>query len=159
MPASANPTGLRSEDDASTTAMQMTCALRDFLIEHIDGPVPILLQKDHRNRRMVRSACIRSGFVHPYPWGTNRPKETRITDKGRQALCAALADWAEALIRAERLRACFSEKRTEILVSAVDISVSVRGTGATAGDAIPRWIGEPDDKAGLDGDRSGRGAG
>jgi hypothetical protein len=86
-------------------------AMRDVLIKHLDGAaVPISAPSgstwnrsaEHDRRRAIRFRTTR--------WlvelkmlrddGHRPPRATTITDKGRAALAAALADWAEALVRA-----------------------------------------------------------
>lgn len=82
----------------------MNSALRDVLIAHIDGAVPY----SHWDR--TRQISLRSALSHgllecewsmvPAPSKQKRPAGTVLTEKGRAALTAALADWADALSRA-----------------------------------------------------------
>jgi hypothetical protein len=81
----------------------MKAELRDLLIEHIDGPRPYI-KADHADRNRVQGA-VTTGLLlfdqarHPL----KTPKATVLTRKGRQALSLALAQWADALKRAELL--------------------------------------------------------
>lgn len=74
--------------------------IRDILIEHIDGPVRIDLSELNRFNRL--KSCRIAGLVtYDRPF---RPTESRITEKGRAILAKTLADWAEALIKANESR-------------------------------------------------------
>jgi hypothetical protein len=86
--------------------MKLTTGMRDVLIEHIDRPVPIVRAsiltgaEAHAAATRYKSvgALINSGCLR-----TDRPaapRTTIITEVGRAALAAALADWADALARA-----------------------------------------------------------
>lgn len=83
--------------------MTLSIVLRDLLIAHIDGPyvVPAVLLR-------TRSVAIRTGLLRPDFAGLRiayqaRPRQTFLTTKGRQMLAEALADWADALVRADRI--------------------------------------------------------
>lgn len=70
--------------------------LRDLLIEHIDGPRLYRISeqpKGNRIRGAVTTGLLR--FDH-----LQHPKTTMLTERGREALCKALAHWADALVRA-----------------------------------------------------------
>lgn len=74
----------------------ITITMRDMLIEHIDGPVPFVARGGPRAsclRAMMRRGFLKFDRSH-------HPTFTLITDNGRSALAVALADWAEALVRA-----------------------------------------------------------
>jgi DNA-binding PadR family transcriptional regulator len=72
---------------------------RDILIEHIDGPVQIIVGDPHRSTRL---RALRSlGLLRFDHYSSSRPRQTHITEKGRAALAEALADWADALVRAQ----------------------------------------------------------
>ena len=78
---------------------------RSVLIEHIDGPVPIVRQGGPRGHPRPRAIadCICRGWIRegsPYSKQV-RPKFTYLTDTGRMALAQALAAWAEALAAQE----------------------------------------------------------
>lgn len=81
----------------------ISAALRDLLIEHIDGPVAVVVS----TQSGTRSVAIRSGLIRPDfmgmrgAWNKGRPRQTFITEKGRRELAASLADWADALCRAQ----------------------------------------------------------
>lgn len=66
-----------------------------MLIDHIDGPVPMVVKGP---RCITTRALIERGWLRPSR--QNFPTHTYITEAGRKVLAAALADWAEALIRA-----------------------------------------------------------
>lgn len=75
--------------------------LRDLLIEHIDGPVAVRVADCARYCRIhgaVRAKLLT--FDRP-----RRPRQTAITERGRAALAEALADWADALSRAQQAKA------------------------------------------------------
>lgn len=76
----------------------ITPAMRDLLIEHIDGPAPYIISD--RRSRQVRAA-VQLGYLS-YGRGISpkRPRFTYINQRGREALAKALANWADALIRA-----------------------------------------------------------
>lgn len=71
-------------------------ASRDLLIEHIDGQRPFV-SKGSPRLTTLRS-CLTRGWIRFDDPG--RPKNTVITEAGRRALALALADWADALVRA-----------------------------------------------------------
>lgn len=77
--------------------LPVTTQLRDLLIEHIDGPVPINVRQPARYN-LVRGAVDR-GLLRTNTRGHARPSHTFITESGRATLCAALGDWADALVR------------------------------------------------------------
>lgn len=82
----------------------ITARIRDLLIEHIDGPVPFRVRPQwHKDfgRPMVVKAAIKAGLLRPDCPHTNRPRFTVITEAGREQLSKALADWADAIIRAQ----------------------------------------------------------
>lgn len=70
--------------------------LRDLLIEHIDGPRNLDV-RDRLNHQTMTGA-IKTKLLRTD--GLKHPKQTFITEKGRQELAAALADWADALSKA-----------------------------------------------------------
>jgi len=85
---------------------RLTVTMRDILIEHVDGASPIRVRGLSTNYRRAQRALIRRKFliVHPPSHLVIRPIETRITEAGRQALAALLADYADALVRAQVIR-------------------------------------------------------
>lgn len=74
----------------------LTVEQRELLIAHLDGPVPFNV----RNPKLsTLRAALRRGWLR-----TDRevaPRETRLTDDGRQKLAQALADWADSITRAK----------------------------------------------------------
>lgn len=89
-----------------TTTINRT--LRDLLLEHIDGPVVVNASRFKLTRHVaIREGLIRSdlrGLRTVLPDGSIRPRTTHLTEKGRETLARALAEWAECLIAAERAR-------------------------------------------------------
>lgn len=88
--------------------MNMTAPMRDLLIEHIDGPVPLhktsqndtlgQIRDRHLRTRMI-VACLDHGWLE---FDTNcSPTTSIMTEKGKHALCAVLAEWADVLTKAE----------------------------------------------------------
>lgn len=75
--------------------------LRDLLLEHIDGPVPVQMKEPNRPQRV--NGAVQSGLLS-YDDGYIRPKATRITEKGRALLAHALGHWADAIMRANNSR-------------------------------------------------------
>lgn len=96
----------------------ITPAMRDVLLEHIDGlPVPVSIRMPARVR-MVGSA-IAHGFLRKekvardavFPSRATAPV-TIITDRGRAVLARAIAEWTDAAIRAEHCK-------DELMISAL----------------------------------------
>jgi len=87
-------------------------AIRDMLIEHLDGS-PVTLRTTinkktdpmgdlislRQRRRLVGYLQVR-GYLVARVCANGVGMETVITQKGRAALASALADWADALVRA-----------------------------------------------------------
>jgi hypothetical protein len=90
--------------------MTISKVMRDVLIEHIDGrPVRIKPAKTDRTehadqqlmvKRKTIHALIERGYLETVV--NAKSCDTVITTKGREELCAALADWAEALVAARK---------------------------------------------------------
>lgn len=88
-------------------AETLRAEVRDLLIEHIDGKVGIngsikpgcMTEKwDRHMRRRLVQFCVNKdwlSFDHRV-----YPKFTTLTEAGKMVLCAALAEWADAIIRA-----------------------------------------------------------
>ena len=78
----------------------LTTVMRDFLIKHIDGSstVPVDFVVCNSAALQTARAAIEHGWVKLD--GLRHPKRSFITDKGREILAGALADWADALVRA-----------------------------------------------------------
>jgi hypothetical protein len=84
----------------------LTTGMRDVLIEHIDGPVPIV-----RAGNLSGARCKAEAIRYKSVWALMdrglliqrpgfSPRFTIITEAGREELAKALADWADALVRA-----------------------------------------------------------
>lgn len=78
----------------------ITPAVRDILIEHIDGAIPYVRRIDG-GRRRAWEAAVANGLVVFGPPNAKPPKYTRMTERGREELAKALGDWADALVRAQ----------------------------------------------------------
>lgn len=84
---------------------KMSRWMRDILISHIDGPVPIFRAAPKgvnaaelaRHRRTTEALVLR-GLLRNGP--ENPPRETFVTELGRKKLAEVLGDWADALVRA-----------------------------------------------------------
>jgi hypothetical protein len=80
---------------------KLTALQRDMLVNHIDGTVDVTLN-DH-NLVQVRGSLLKNGMLKgatPF-----RPRVTMLTERGRYALAAVLANYAEALVLAGMLEA------------------------------------------------------
>lgn len=82
-------------------------SIRDLLIEHIDGPVPISAgiipgSMTEKTDLYLRGRALTNCFDRDYLVPDRRvsPTSTMLTEQGRAVLCEALADWADALSRA-----------------------------------------------------------
>lgn len=76
------------------TSLGLTKAMVDRLLEHIDGPLPIVVNDGPRLATLAaleRRKLVR--FV-----GLARPKKSYVTTKGREVTAAVLAEMAEELI-------------------------------------------------------------
>ena len=102
-----------------STDPRFNSAARDLLIEHIDGtPVTLRFYKkddpyiSHGQRlamsakRRLIGALLVAGFLKTVCCEDGVGMETIITEKGRGALAAALADWADAIVRAQSKDGC-----------------------------------------------------
>ena len=83
----------------------ITTRMRDLLIEHIDGPVPIIRNTVRPNRFLIVRGAVELGLLRYDEARCARPKRTVITEKGRELLAEALADWADAITKARAWRA------------------------------------------------------
>jgi hypothetical protein len=83
--------------------MKMTKAMRDLLIAHIDGPIAV----DFRNGKyhyLAYGAAFRVGLlVSDTPGPQNHPRVARLSEKGRYAIAAELAEMVEVLLRAQAM--------------------------------------------------------
>jgi hypothetical protein len=71
---------------------------RALLISHIDGPFEMAEADLHMMR--TRQALLKSGLLRGAPFGSIRPRQTELTERGRQAVAIILAEAADNLIRA-----------------------------------------------------------
>ncbi len=76
--------------------MQLTAAMRDLLIEHIDGPIQVRI----RGRSAIWRAAFQRELICGTVNGETRPRYSRLTDFGRATLAKELAHWADTLVRA-----------------------------------------------------------
>lgn len=74
----------------------ITAAMRDLLIEHIDGPI----QVDLRGRATLWKAAFDNGYIIGLGSSTKKPRHSHLTEEGRKVLAHALGSWADALVRA-----------------------------------------------------------
>jgi hypothetical protein len=87
-------------------------SMRDVLIEHLDGPVAIIAPGAARGleamalatRATTLRALLNRGLLRTDAY-VLRARHTIMTEAGRRELAEALADWADALVRAGQLRA------------------------------------------------------
>ena len=80
----------------------LTPAMRDVLIEHVDGWATVKVRTNaYRN---TVQCLIERGLLWT-PAGVARPKLTRLTDQGREVLAETLAAYADALVAAGALKA------------------------------------------------------
>jgi hypothetical protein len=77
----------------------LSAAQKEYLVDHLDGQRALVNRNAHEVR--TRGSLIARGFIHHKETITSRPTATVLTDKGRDALCAILAGYAEQLLRAE----------------------------------------------------------
>jgi hypothetical protein len=87
----------------------ISIAMRDVLIRHLDGNEVIIIRsamvKDNYEAWQASAAMnttqalLARGLLRPV--GSHKPYATVITDSGRAELAKALADWADAMVRAK----------------------------------------------------------
>ena len=90
----------------SIAGLWLSRSQRDVLIDHIDRQVPIIRATIYHGveargaaaRKITTLALLNRGFLQTDTKIT--PTHTMMTETGRNALASALADWAEALVRA-----------------------------------------------------------
>lgn len=75
---------------------------REMLIEHIDGPQPVVLTSD---QSATRASLLRFEFLQFDEPASPRPFNTLLTDRGREAICIFLDAEAGLLMRAHSLSA------------------------------------------------------
>lgn len=74
----------------------MTAAMRDLLIEHIDGPTQVNAEG---NQMRLWRAAFDKGLIIGIG-RSHRPSRSRLTEYGRLMLARELGNWADALVRA-----------------------------------------------------------
>lgn len=75
----------------------LTAAMRDLLIEHIDGPIQVRV----RGREPLWKAAFKHGLICSTVNNSEmRPRHSRLTELGRSTLAKELAHWADTLVRA-----------------------------------------------------------
>jgi hypothetical protein len=77
---------------------QLTRPQRDMLIQHMDGRGVPPLHRDSGGRYHTMCSLLARSMIKSDH--RRKPPLTYITDKGREALAGALADWADALEKA-----------------------------------------------------------
>lgn len=85
--------------EAMELTKRLTLVSRRVLLDHIDGAeiaLPIARDQSWPTRELL----IRLGLVRFGQNGTDRPRTTKITEKGREVLACLLAEYADALLRA-----------------------------------------------------------
>lgn len=76
-------------------------SMRDFLIEHINGPVALIRRPVNvpgmpgQARTMIRYVAMNHGWIRQSTDG----RFTELTRLGRETLAKALGDWADAIWR------------------------------------------------------------
>ena len=78
----------------------LTNAQRALLILHIDGPLPVIASDAavmNTRRALMSRKLLKDDKPGPLSW---RPESTSLTEKGRNAVAAILAEYAEMLIKA-----------------------------------------------------------
>jgi hypothetical protein len=84
--------------------MKMTKAMRDLLIAHIDGPIEVERTRNGKYHYLAYGAAFRTGLlVSDTPGPQNHPRVARLSEKGRHAIAAELAEMVEVLLRAQAM--------------------------------------------------------
>jgi hypothetical protein len=82
-------------------AQKLSAAQKEYLVDHLDGKRAIANRDAHEIR--TRGALIARKLIQHKETITSRPTATVLTDKGRDALCAILGEYAEQLMRAQEV--------------------------------------------------------
>lgn len=94
----------------------MSAAMRDILLQHIDGAEVPIIRRQEGSRAKSFSCLVRLGLIKPTKF--SHPTHTVITALGRIALRRVLAEYADVLVRAgyrvEELRHAAETMRTAI---------------------------------------------
>lgn len=72
----------------------MTPKMVEVMLDHVDGTAPITTDQI---RSIAVSECISRGLIRYKEDRAIRPRNTIITEPGREALCLILASWADEL--------------------------------------------------------------
>ena len=81
-------------------AMRLSRYQREYLIDHIDGIRPVIVNNNIDN--MARNALLGRNLIRYVPAESisARPRGTALTELGRATLCALLGYYADQLVRA-----------------------------------------------------------
>lgn len=85
-------------DTTPIAALRLSATQREFIVDHVDGTREIRHIKSEDTTRKALTAMRLVVYVTPENI-SKRPHATRLTDKGRDVLCAVLANYAERLMR------------------------------------------------------------
>lgn len=93
-------------DSTPSTVGRLSAAQKEYLVDHIDGSRPVRCTKLDI---ATRGALIAKQLIRykPHLNVTARPEFTVLTDRGRDVLCAVLADYADKLTRFVRVAKLF----------------------------------------------------
>jgi hypothetical protein len=89
---------MSTHDTATVKALRLSPSQAEFLTDHVNGTREIrhTMTDDRTRNPLIAKGLVY--FVMP-PEIVGRPKETRLTEEGRDVLCALLAFYAERLTR------------------------------------------------------------
>lgn len=73
-------------------------AQRKVLLEHIDAPQDFIVRDQARNLSVA--VLMRYGLLRGDPIGVKHPRQTELTEAGRDAVARILSEYAELLIDA-----------------------------------------------------------
>lgn len=92
---------MRDQNDGYSHAQIVAAGIahrgREYLISHVNGPRPII----NGYRETTRRSLVNNKILQYWPPNTTRPKETRLTEFGRQIVCIVLGNYADALTEAK----------------------------------------------------------
>jgi hypothetical protein len=83
---------------------KVSIAQRQILIEHIDGAVPVV--RGDQCRTQTTNALLANGLLRDASHcgvGSSRPRETLLTERGRETVARVLAEYADALSKVMEL--------------------------------------------------------
>lgn len=87
------------EPVTKTLLKAISPTMREYLFQHIDGPVPIEKGDRTDKRYAVRNAARSRRFLKGIP-SDAFPKSTALTELGRDVVAHLLAEYAEVLVAA-----------------------------------------------------------